>query len=74
MVSAICIDPEPQESEPLVESGMAAAGEEALGEGEGAASVTVRCGRGGKWMASGAAVLARRVGPETRLGLILVCG
>ena len=72
-MSAIWIEPEPQESEPLVESGIAAAGEETLGEGPGAASVTVRCGRGGKWRASGDAVLARRVGPETRCGLILVC-
>ena len=73
-MSAIWIDPEPQESEPLLESGIAAAGEETLGEGAGAASVTVRCGRGGKWMAAGAAVVATRVGPETRCGLTLVCG
>src|ERR1700733_5050884 len=45
VVSAIWIEPEPQESEPLLESGIAAAGEEILGEG--AASVTVRCGKGG---------------------------
>ena len=48
VVSAIWIDPEPHESEPLLESGIAAAGEETLGEGVGAASVTVRCGKGGK--------------------------
>ena len=71
---AIWIEPEPQESEPLVESGVAASGAEALGEG--AASVMVRCGRGGIWMAGGGGVEAWMVGEgicgETARGLILV--
>ena len=76
MVRAICMEPEPQESEPALESGTADAGEDAFGEG--AASVTVRCGRGGSWTA---AVVAAETtgtgviwGAETALGLILVCG
>ena len=39
-----------KESDPLLESGTADAGEETLGEG--AASVTVRCGNGGGWTAA----------------------
>jgi len=72
VVSAIWMEPEPQESDPLLESGLADAGEETLGEG--AASVTVRCGNGGKWMGAGAVVEATTVGPDTRRGGILVCG
>jgi hypothetical protein len=63
------MEPDPQESEPLVESGIAEAGEEALGDG--AASVTVRCGTGGRWIAFDEAVEARSAGAETGRGLAL---
>ena len=73
---AICIEPEPKESEPLLESGIADAGEETLGEG--AASVTVRCGNGGRWTVSGDAfaTVGTEVmgGPATAFGFTLGCG
>jgi len=60
VVSAICSEPEPQESDPVVESGVADAGEERFGEG--AVSVTVRCGSGGRWTAGGCVVEANSFG------------
>ena len=59
-----------------LESGTADAGEETLGEG--AASVTVRCGNGGKWTVSGDALATVSTGvmggPETAFGFTLLCG
>ena len=56
MVRAIWIEPSPQESEPVVESGVAEVG--AIVVGEGRASVTVRCGTGGGWTAAGCGAAA----------------
>ena len=66
MVRAISIDPEPQEPEPLLESGTADAGAEAFGEG------TV--GIGGSWMAGGVDEEASREGAGFVSGVDIVGG
>jgi hypothetical protein len=77
VVRAIWIEPDPHESEPVVESGVADAGADTFGEG--AASVTVRCGSGGGWTAAGSGVVGRGVGEgvisgaATGRGLIFFC-
>jgi hypothetical protein len=61
------MEPDPQESEPLVESGAAEGGEATLGEAD--VSVTVRCGNGGKWIVEDAEAKTDGDCPETALGL-----
>lgn len=66
------MEPDPHESEPLVESGEAEGGEETLGEG--AVSVTVRCGDGGAWRVEEADATMVDGRSETVFGLALLCG